>query len=349
MEKHIKKIIISLCVTLLMGFMFIPKVTLGAEKNIFYQEEGYLNESEKKSYNFELPKKSKVTITFDESTYGDYLLKIKDESGNIVFEHYDYIPGSLDTKITTNLKKGKYTLILQENDEFYFKYIFKMTYAPLKNISTKTLELNKNKLSLKTEQTYKLKPQYTPSDSNDGIYWNSSNKKIATINGNGEITTKNLGETTITAKMGTKKAKCVVTVSNTDVEIVKGKTQSLTNILKNIDGYKKATWKSNKESIVTVSKNGKIKAIKHGKAKVTAKISKKTYSFTIYVYDNEVLKKETETLLKSMLKNPNSLIINDIYETDNHVEVDYSAMNGFGGYNREKITTYYNKGVLKYY
>lgn len=315
---------------------------------------GVLSEGEEESFEFEVPVKSKVTIAFvglnddDEGTYGDYLLKIKDSSNNIVFQKEDSISFD-DTNVSTTLSKGTYTLILQENNDWEFDYNFSIKATPADKVPTKTLKLSKSSISLSKGKTYNLKAKYTPLYSTDKIKWSSSNKKIATVDEAGKVTAKGLGETTITAKMGTKSAKCTVNVTSTYIEIDKGKSKSLSSMLKNIKGYKKATWKSSNKSVATVSESGKVKALKHGKTKISAKISGKTYSITVYVYDHDVLVSQARSKLKSILKNPNSLIINDTYGTGNYVRFDYSAMNGFGGYNRGNFSAWYEKGVLKYF
>lgn len=52
------------------------------------------------------------------------------------------------------------------------------------------------------------------------VTWYSSDKKVATISKTGTVTAVSHGETTITAKSGSKKFKCIITVWTGDEEIV---------------------------------------------------------------------------------------------------------------------------------
>lgn len=348
-----KKILMSVCTAVLLLTVSAPQTVHAATVQILSSKTGVLAQGEEKSFKFEVPVKAKVTVAFvglsnGKGTYGDYLLKIIDSSENVVFEKEGRITYD-DTNVSTTLSKGKYTVVLQGNRNWgQFKYNFSIKAAPTGKVATKTLKLNKSSVTLSKGKTYNLKAKFTPLYSTDKISWSSSNKKVATVDKSGKVTTKGLGKATITAKMGTKKAKCTVNVKSAYIEIDKGKTKSLLSMLKNISKYKTATWKSSNKSVATVGKDGKIKALKHGKTKIVAKISGKTYSITVYVYDHNVLVSKAKSKLKSILKNPNSLIINKTSGTGNYVNFDYSAMNGFGGYNREYFTAWFEKGALKY-
>ena len=69
-------------------------------------------------------------------------------------------------------------------------------------------KLNKKKLTLTVGQTAKLKVKNTKKK----IKWSSSKKSVATITKKGKVKAKKAGKTTITAKFGKKKLKCIVTV-----------------------------------------------------------------------------------------------------------------------------------------
>lgn len=68
--------------------------------------------------------------------------------------------------------------------------------------------LNKSKLRLKAGTSYKLKV----AGKKGNVTWRSSKKKIATVNKKGKVTAKKAGTATITAKIGKKKLRCLVTV-----------------------------------------------------------------------------------------------------------------------------------------
>ena len=65
---------------------------------------------------------------------------------------------------------------------------------------------------LKKGQSYIIKPKLTPAASDDRIQYQSSNKKIATVDSKGKVTAKQKGTVVITVKSGTVAVKCKITV-----------------------------------------------------------------------------------------------------------------------------------------
>lgn len=145
------------------------------------------------------------------------------------------------------------------------------------------LKLNYSKLSLGKGDTYTLTSTVTPSDCTDSVKWSTSDKKIATVSSSGKITAKKTGTVTITAKYGSKKYKCTVTVKSkqitkikpkkSTVNVVRGKSYTLGYTLSPSSAGGTLKWWSSNEKIATVDKNGKVKALKTGKATITAKAS----------------------------------------------------------------------------
>lgn len=86
-------------------------------------------------------------------------------------------------------------------------------------------------------------------------------------------------------------AASTVKISKTKATVIKGKTLQL----KMKGTKKKVTWSSNKKSVATVTKKGKITAKKAGTAMITAKVGKKKYKCRITV------KNPTTTLSKTKL------------------------------------------------
>lgn len=62
-----------------------------------------------------------------------------------------------------------------------------------------------------------------------------------------------------------------MTLSKNDLELLKGETRTLSVYWKYTDGYNKATWKSSNNSVISVTKSGKITAKRNGTATLTAK------------------------------------------------------------------------------
>lgn len=99
-----------------------------------------------------------------------------------------------------------------------------------------------------------------------------------------------LGIILITGKSNITKAATTKSINITDLTMSKGQTKQL-----KVSGVKKVSWKSSNKSIVTISKEGKLKANKKGTATITATAEKKTYKCTVTV--NQPSKKEKDILI----------------------------------------------------
>ncbi len=181
-------------------------------------------------------------------------------------------------------------------------------FVPRDIVKVTGVKLNKNTLTLTVGGSETLTAAVEPDNaSNKEVIWESSNADVASVE-NGRVTAKKAGTANITAVSAenhTMKASCAVTVnaaqnnpviSETKVKSVTLNVKKLTLGLKesytlkatvNPSGVKnkKVTWKSDKPKIVSV-KNGKLKALKTGKAKITVtsaadKTKKKTITVTV--------------------------------------------------------------------
>jgi uncharacterized protein YjdB len=146
-----------------------------------------------------------------------------------------------------------------------------------------SIKLDKKAVTVFVGNTYNLSATIKPDNANDvSVSWKSSNKKVATVDANGNITAKKKGKATITctAKDGSKKkATCKVTVSypvtkislnKTDVTLKKGKTVKLkAKVGPAKAGNKKVTWTTSDKKIATVTANGVVKAKKAGTVTIT--------------------------------------------------------------------------------
>ena len=81
-----------------------------------------------------------------------------------------------------------------------------------KDVKTKKLALNKKNATIKVKKSLTLKLTRTPITASDKVTWQSSNKKVATVNKSGKVTAKKAGKATITVKANGKKATCKITV-----------------------------------------------------------------------------------------------------------------------------------------
>ena len=157
-------------------------------------------------------------------------------------------------------------------------------------VSAASVKISKTKYKMNKGEKFTLKVTGTKKT----VKWSSSNKKVATVNSKGKVTAKKKGTVTITAKVGSKKYKCKITVEAPSISkktytMKKGKTVTL-----KIKGTtQKITWSSNNKSVATVNSKGKVTAKKNGTATITAKVGKSKYKCKITV-GNVVKISETE-------------------------------------------------------
>lgn len=148
-----------------------------------------------------------------------------------------------------------------------------------------TLQVNGKtvkKLTVGAKEKVQLKAAIAPANADDQtVTYASSNPKVAAVSASGKVTAKKKGKAVITAVTANgKKASVTVTVKNTPKKIT---LSAKTKTLKKKKTWKakvkftggaasyKITWTSNKKSVATVDKTGKIKALKPGRAVITAK------------------------------------------------------------------------------
>lgn len=165
------------------------------------------------------------------------------------------------------------------------------------------LTLNKKSATLykgadKAYSSITLKATVKPKNSAK-VKFTTSNKNIATVSAKGIVKAKKAGKVTITAKAGTKKAVCKITVKNVSKKIKKitvkkskvtvyvGKTSKIsTTITPKKVTLKKLTYKSSNKKVATVSASGVIKGVKAGKTTITVAAvdgSKKKAKVTVTV------------------------------------------------------------------
>lgn len=148
------------------------------------------------------------------------------------------------------------------------------------------LTLNKKSATLyqgadKAYSSITLKATVKPSKAAK-VKFTTSNKKIATVTAKGVVKAKKAGKVTITAKAGSKKAVCKITVKKVSKKIKKitvkkskvtvyvGKTSKIsTTVTPKKVTIKKLAYKTSNKKIATVTAKGVIKGVKAGTAKIT--------------------------------------------------------------------------------
>lgn len=89
--------------------------------------------------------------------------------------------------------------------------VLSISMIPTTSVSAaKKVKLNKTKATIYVGKTVILKLK----NNKKKIKWSSSNKKVATVTKKGKVKGKKAGKATITAKVGSKKYKCKITVKD---------------------------------------------------------------------------------------------------------------------------------------
>ena len=149
-------------------------------------------------------------------------------------------------------------------------------------VSATGVTLSQTELSLAKGAKATLRATVVPSDAtNQKVRWSSNNTSIATVE-NGTVTAVSGGNATITVTTedGNHTARCEVvvtdpipvsgvTLSQTELSLVKGTTATLTATVAPSDATnQKVTWRSNNTSVATVE-NGTVTAVSAGNASIT--------------------------------------------------------------------------------
>ena len=161
-------------------------------------------------------------------------------------------------------------------------------------VKAKPLSLSETKIEMDEESDEALSIN---NYENQKVEWSSSDKSIATVE-NGIIHAKKEGTVTITATIDKKDYTCKVTVhklikviDQKEMTVIKGGQGQLT--ITNVDP-EKIKWDTSDYGIATVA-NGTVYGMKTGKATITGKVGKKTYTCKVTVVRNP----DTETKTKA--------------------------------------------------
>lgn len=162
-----------------------------------------------------------------------------------------------------------------------------LTMIPAVPVEAKaTISLNKKSASLYVGQTLTLKA--VRKGTSKTVKWSSSKSTVATVSSAGKVKAKKAGTTTITAKAGSVKATCKITVKNPSIKLnrastsvtVKGTFQLKATVY---GASKKVTWSSSNTAKATVSSTGKVTGKAVGTVTITAKANGKKASCKVTV------------------------------------------------------------------
>lgn len=170
------------------------------------------------------------------------------------------------------------------------------------------IKLNKSSAVLIKGQTLQLKATGTKSK----IKWYTSKSSVAIVSQSGKVTAKNKGTAVITAKIGSKKYNCKITVevpkiSKRHIKISVGKTYQL-----KVSGTKqKIKWISSNKRVATVDNKGFVIAKSIGVANVYANIGNIKMVCKVNVKSKTIAPMPTPT--------PTPIVVNEIYFEENEI------------------------------
>lgn len=223
--------------------------------------------------------KTTETVTVGKNTS----LSVSGTTQSITWESKDTSIATVDSNgAVKGVKAGK-TVITATVDGTILECEVTVSVAP-------SVTLNKSKLYL--AEGCKTTLVATVKNTDKAVKWSSSDKNIAKVDKNGKVTAVKTGKAVITAKSGTASITCSVTVENpalnkTSMYLAKGVSTTL-----KVKGTKQvAKWSTSDKSIVTVDKNGTVKAVKKGSATVTVKVDGKKLKCKIKVENPEISNK----------------------------------------------------------
>lgn len=309
MKKTKRLLLFAVALTILIASLLIAAGASSRKNYLFLNESGSIYDGDSKSYEFAVPNGTEMTIFFcgdnesgddDETeywyTHGYCKITIEDDAGNEVYSAEEYINYD-DTTFNVSLNAGDYTLIIAENNEDELTYCFSLYYT--EQFKTEKITLDDNELILEKGQSTFLEATVYPEDKAEPVTWSSSNTSVATVDKSGNVTAKALGKATITAKSGSKKATCKISVTEISVAVDKGKSIDLNAYVKFISGSKNGRWSSSKKSVATVSSAGVATGVSTGKCNIIFIAKDGTrYKVVLSVYSEKVqlLKNKSEYL-----------------------------------------------------
>ena len=202
---------------------------------------------------------------------------------NVTWTSSNSSVASVSNGKVTALKAGKATITVRTDDGGKTATCEVTVNAKVYPVTGVTLD--KTSASLTEGDELTLTAIVTPDNAtNKNVTWSSSNPSVASVS-NGKVTALKAGKTTITVKTedGGKTATCEVTVNakvypvtgvtldKSSVTLTEGDELTLTATI-NPDNAtnKNVTWLSSNSSVASVS-NGKVTALKAGKATITVK------------------------------------------------------------------------------
>lgn len=200
------------------------------------------------------------------------------------------------------------------------------------------ISLNKTNIVVYTGKKYQLRAIVTGKSGRKT--WSSSNSKIASVNADGKVTAKKAGVAKITVTVNGFKKVCKVTVKKISLKVNKtsltmGINQTKLLSASVVGPSQKIAWSTSNKNIVKITSDGKITALKRGKATIRAKANGLTANVKVTVNYFDIKDfltkgaggKETVTEMKKLakavgkMKAGNKKKYPDAYYAGNHMVI----------------------------
>lgn len=233
-------------------------------------------------------KLSKTTLSIDDGK--SYILDATVLPENTTTKTVTW--SSSNKKVVTVDSYGEVTAVAPGTAYIYCKTKDNGTTAKckvtVKEVKPKSISFSEKTITIEYNQVRTLKPTIKPSNVTDkSLTWSSSNPKVVKVTSAGKIKGLKAGESaviTVTTNTGKLKAKITVKVNpititkiklnKTSATLSKGGTTTLkATITPSNATNQKLTWTSSNTKVAKVSSDGKVTAVKNGKATITCKAS----------------------------------------------------------------------------
>lgn len=238
--------------------------------------------------------KTKATVLSDKSV--KLVAKVYPKNANnkkLLWTSSNKRIATVEKGVVVGLRKGTVKITVKSTDGSKLSAQCVVTVKQ----AVKNIKLNKTLITGRKGTKVTLKAKVTPTKADNRIVkWQSSNKKIATVNKKGVVTVKGKGCAVIKCTSGDGSgvySKCVVNNSSKaksvklnkkSAKVSAGKTLKLRATVKG--SCKEVLWKSSNNKVATVTDSGIVKGIENGKAVISAETvdgSKKVAKCTVTV------------------------------------------------------------------
>lgn len=222
--------------------------------------------------------KTKATVLSDKSV--KLVAKVYPKNANnkkLLWTSSNKRIATVEKGVVVGLRKGTVKITVKSTDGSKLSAQCVVTVKQ----AVKNIKLNKTLITGRKGTKVTLKAKVTPTKADNRIVkWQSSNKKIATVNKKGVVTVKGKGCAVIKCTSGDGSgvySKCVVNNSSKaksvklnkkSAKVSAGKTLKLRVTVKG--SCKEVLWKSSNTKVATVTDNGLITAVENGKTVISA-------------------------------------------------------------------------------